>query len=279
MSELPFSIKRAANRYETIEIEGIELRPVLVKEYDNFLIARPALEVLQQSFPVRFLRMPLLSALYQMDFESASNGEIPTGLFSRALLCLALSLRLGEGMDMATRLGMFQVVADREKPEELIGLRFVDGDGQTKEISPTLFQRIRPIIAAQNGVKIESDKADPDLVQAEKDLAEMNGVSLNATVEDLISGIAALSGTDEREIDEWPILKLDRRRLSFQRILDYMICGFGQVNGTTWKGGNPHPSPFFDRSEYGQFGAHLALGDFAGGAGERAVASAGQQVS
>lgn len=278
MSELPLQYTRKINRYEEIEVEGFIFHPVLVKDYEMFLIARPALEVLHQSLPVAYLRMPLLSALYQMDFESASKGETPTGLFSRALLCLALSLRLGENEEIVTRMGMFQVVADHAKPEKLIGLRYIDSEGKQKEISPALFQRVRPIIAAQNGVKLESDKADPDLVQAEKDLAEMNGVSLNANIEDLVSAIALMSGADESEIEEWAILKLIRRQRSCQRILDYLVCGFGQVNGTTWKGGNPHPSPFFDKAEEG-FGAHIGLGEFAGGAGERAVANAGQQVS
>ena len=88
-----------------------------------------------------------------------------------------------------------------------------------------------------------------------------------------------VTGEDEGEIDDWPILKLTNRQRSLQRILDYVICGIGQVNGTTWKGGNPHPSPFFDKSEDEGFGSHMALGAFEGGAGQRAVANAGEQVT
>lgn len=278
MNELPLSIQKSVRKYEPINMGGVILYPIRVKEYDEFLMAKPAIDVLHQSLPVRYLRVPLLSALYQMDYEMATSGEAPTGLFSRALLCLALALRLGEGKDIEKRLKMFRVVADTEKPEKLLEIRCtVDGEEIIK-ITPQQFTNIRAIIAAQNGVKIESDRADPDLVQAEKDLAEMNGVPLDATIDDLISGVAALSGTEEAEIVEWPILKLTKRQRAFQRVLDYVICGIGQVNGTTWKGGNPHPSPFFDKSEDG-FGAHMALGAFAGGAGERAVANAGQQVN
>lgn len=278
MSELPLSIKQAIRKYEPIVTDGITLYPVRVWQYEDFAIAKPALEVLQQSLPVAMMRIPLLSALYQMDFESAIRGETPTGLFSRALLILALSLRLGEGQETAARMNMFRIVADHEKPEHLIALRYVNSEGETKEISPALFQKLRPIIAAQNGVKLESDMADPDLVQAEKDLAEMNGVSLCANIEDLVSALAITSGQEESDIYDWAILKLVNRQRSFQRILDYMICGIGQVNGTSWKGGNPHPSPFFDKAEDGGFGSHMALGDFAGGAGERAIANAGEQV-
>ena len=278
MSELPLSIQRCVRKYEPIVTDGITTYPIKVSAYDEFLMAQPALEVLHQSFPVRFLRMPLLSALYLMDYEAALNGETPTGLFSRAMLALALSLRLGEGQSMMERLKVFRIVANPEKPEQLIALRYEDSEGETKEITPALFTKLRPIIAAQNGVKIESDNADPDLVQAEKDLAEMNGVSLCANIEDSVSAIALITGKDEAEIDDWPILKLLQRQRGFQRILDYIICGIGQVNGTSWKGGNPHPSPFFDKADDGGFGAHMALGEFAGGAGQRAVANEGEQV-
>lgn len=279
MNDLPILIQKSIRRYEPVTVDGLTLWPVKVREYDDFLMARVALEVLHQSLPVRFLRMPLLSALYAMDYEARVSGEPMTGLFSVALLGLALSLRLGEGEAPEERMGRFRIAVDRNDPSKLLRLRFIDADGAEKEIEPRRYGDLRRIIAAQNGVKLESDRADPDLVQAEKDLADMNGISLDATVEDLISGVAALAGVDEAEIEDWPILKLQRRQTSYQRTLDYLICGIGQVSGTTWKGGNPHPSPFFDRLDEDGFGAHMALGDFAGGAGERAVANAGQRVT
>lgn len=279
MNDLPILIQKSIRRYEPVTVDGLTLWPVKVREYDDFLMARVALEVLHQSLPVRFLRMPLLSALYAMDYEARVSGKPMTGLFSVALLGLALSLRLGEGEAPEERMGRFRIAVDRNDPSKLLRLRFIDADGEEKAIEPRRYGELRRIIAAQNGVKLESDRADPDLVQAEKDLADMNGISLDATVEDLISGVAALAGVDEAEIEEWPILKLQRRQTSYQRTLDYLICGIGQVSGTTWKGGNPHPSPFFDRLDEDGFGAHMALGDFAGGAGERAVANAGQKTT
>lgn len=278
MKELPLALQRSVRKYEPVTIDGLTLFPVLVREYDELLVSKAALEVLHQSLPVRFMRIPLLSAFYQMDYEAATSGQPPTGLFSRALLGLALSLRLGEGQETQRRLEMFRVLADPKEPHKLIGLRCMLRGEEIIQITPAQYQKLRPVIAAQNGVKLESDRADPDLVQAEKDLADMNGVPLEAKIEDLICAVSALSGTEEREIEEWPILKLINRQKSYQRLLDYVICGVGQVSGKTWKGGNPHPSPFFDRAEKGGFGAHMALGDFAGGAGERAVANQGQKV-
>ncbi len=249
MSELPISIQKAVSRYKTIETNGLKLYPVLVSEYDLFLAARPALEVMHQSLPVALMRVPLLSALYQMDYEAILSGETPSGLFSRALLALALALRLGEGLDAAERMKMIQFSVDRTEPQKLLRLRFTDGDGTEHEISPAQFKPLREIIAAQNGVELESDLANPDLVRAQKDMNTAGAPTLDANVEDLICAVSALSGTEEEEIDQWPILKLQRRAESYQRMIQYVVCGIGEVNGTTWKGGNPSPHPFFRRAE------------------------------
>lgn len=251
MIELPISIQKAAARYKTIEKYGLKLYPVLVKDYELFLTARPAIEVMHQSLPLALMRMPLLAALYQMDFEAIRNGETPSGLFSRAILALALSLRLGEGLELEERLQLFRVALNRDDPSQLERVEYSDESGEKKSILPAQFAEIRLIIAAQNGVEIESEQANPDLVQAEKDMAEANAIKLEASVETWISAISALSGADEDEIDEWPILKLQRRSEAYRRILDYLVCGFGEVNGTTWKGGNPTPHPFFPRAARG----------------------------
>lgn len=251
MNELPMHIQKAAARYKSIECDGLTLYPVLVREYDAFLMARPAIEVMHQSLPVALLRVPLLSALYQMDYEAALSGQPMTGLFSRALLALTLSLRLGEGMEQDKRVGLFSIIVDPNDPAKLKRLRFFDESGETKEISPVQFAKLRQIIAAQNGVKIESDKANPDIVRAGKIMHSAGNVALDANAEDWISAISALSGSSEEEIDEWPILKFQRRSESYQRILSYVICGIGECSGTTWKDGNPTPHPFFARLKNG----------------------------
>lgn len=251
MGELPISIKKAASRYKMIEADGLKLYPVAVKNYDDFLIAKPALEVLHQSLPVAMMRMPLLSALYQMDFEAACTGQQIVGLFSRALLMLSLALRLGEGKPTEERTRSFQISVDPAHPETLKRLSFSDDDGNQHEITPVQYARLREIIAAQNGVKLESDKANPDIVKAAKDKASLSELQLDANIDDWILAVSALSGYSEDDIDEWPILKFQRRSESYKRILDYIICGVGECSGTTWKGGNPTPHPYFAKLQKG----------------------------
>ena len=250
MTELPFNIAKAITRYEKIEYEGLVLWPVLVKEYDEFLISRPALEVLHQSLPVAMMRIPLLSALYRIDYEASQSGKPLTGLFSRALLGLALSLRLGEGLDTEKRVRMFQIAVDRNDRAMLVGLRYTDNDGKECEIKPPSYRMLRMIIAAQNGVRMESEKANPAIVEAKKKMSS-GGVALNASADALISAVAALSQTDEDEIYNWPILKLEKRSQTFMRVLQYVVNGIGEMSGATWKGGNPTPHPFFERADNG----------------------------
>lgn len=274
MEELPMQILRAAARYKPIETDGLTLYPIVVKNYDAFLIARPALEVMHQSLPVTLMRMPLLSALYQIDFDAVFSGVQHTGLFSRTLLALALSLRLGEEKPIEERMTAFQIMVDPENPARLMLLRFYDEAGDCHDITPAMYAKLRKIIAVQNGVHLESDKANPDIVKAAKDKAAANVTDLDANIDDWISAVSALSGTQEDEIDEWPILKFQRRSDSYRRILDYLICGVGECSGmVSWPKGNPAPHPFFAKAENGN-GILSAMGGTADGKSEKPPSAA-----
>lgn len=264
MYELPLAIQRAVRRYEPIVTDGLTLWPIVVEEYDEFLMARPAIEVMHQTLPVALMRVPLLSALYRIDYAAAMEKKPPSGLFSRTLLALALSLRLGRGREPEERVGMFQVAVERTSPDTLMCLRFTDGAGKEREIRPAQYQKIRSIIAAQNGIRLESEQANPDLVKAKRNMASSGSLHLDANIDDLISAVAAFCHADEKEIDEWAILKLTRRSDAINRALSYLVCGFGEMNGTTWKGGNPTPHPFFRRMDEGN-GVLTAMGATADG--------------
>lgn len=276
MSELPYAIQKAVNKYKSIEVDGMTFYPILVDEYEAFLAARPGIEVMQQALPTRLVSLPLLSALYMVDYDAASEGNEPSGLFQRALLFLALSLRLGEGQDMNERLKRFRLIVDKDNPSKLKAVRFTVGD-ETFDLSPVQFARLRPILAAQNGVELEADDANPELVQAERDIQSQNAPELDMRLEDLISAVALLSGADEAEVYDWPILKLDRRKDAASRLINYVTCSINEGAGCKWKGGNPVPSLWFNRTK--KSSALVALSDFANGAGQKAVSNPGVQVS
>lgn len=269
MGQLPFHIKKAIRKGEPIDAEGLRLYPVRVAEYEEFQASLPALEVLQQSFPVALISVPILSAFFAMEHQAAS-GETGPGLFQRALLGLALSLRLGEGRTMAERVGQFRYQVDPTDQGRLLRVCFDLPDGTERTVTPVQYQRLRPILAAQNGVELPSPDANPELVQAERDLAEKHGAALTGDVEELVSAVASMGGTSEDEIYQWPILRLTRRSESIRRMLGYLVCGFGETQGASWKGGNPCPDPFFRRKK-AAWGAVARLGEFMGGMAESAV--------
>lgn len=271
--DIPQKYYRAIRRCEPVSAEGLTLYPITVAEYDDFTAARPAIEIIQQSLPVRFASMPLLSAFYVMEVEAWAQALPSVGFFYRALLFLALSLRLGEGLEAPERVKMFRVNTDPKDPLRLISLQFsLCGEEKTR-ITPVQFQRLRPILAAQNGIELVSESANPDLIEAERDIAEQSSPGLDGSIGSLITSVSALSGADEKEIDTWPILKLVERQKAYYRMLNFLICGIAETQGTKWKGGNPFPSPFFNRKTDGS-AALMPLDSFAGGEGTKAVRQA-----
>lgn len=248
MTEIPLQYRTAIDTYQPVDFEGITLYPILVRDYEAFGNARPAIDFLQQSLPVRYISMPLLSAYYAMDVENRAEGKPSDGMFLRALVFLILALRHRTDLSLDERLrDFFQgIYTSADNPAVLKEIRF-EQDGEEHAITPVLFQRMRPILAAQNGIKLHSDDATPELVEAEIDLAEQNGPELDINIYTLVSSLGTLTNTEETEIYDWPILKMNRRREALERVLQYLVCGIYAANGAAFKGGNPVPSPFFDR--------------------------------
>lgn len=270
---LSFEIKKSIRKYEPIEIDGLTLYPIEVNRYEEFLWARRSLDFLQQSLPIDLMSVPLLDAYYRMDIRAVENGEQGTGLFTATLILLGLALRLMPDGSIEDVLNQFAIVADRNDPTRLKCLRFTVNGEETHQITPIQFASIRPILAAQNGVELESEDANPELLEADRDLAVKNAPNLDMSVESMISAAALLTGKDEDEINEWPILKLENRLSAAKNIMEFMICGIGETQGTSWKGGNPTPHPWF-RKIRDKDGGLIAIENFANGQGLQAIRNA-----
>lgn len=272
MAELPLDIKKSINKYEPVVVEGLTLYPIKVEDYYEFLAARPSLEFMQQRLPIRIMSEPLLNAYFKLD-SGQVEGVQPTGLFASALLALALALRLKPGRSMEERIRSFQPIVSQNDPTRLTKLRCSINGEEMIEITPVMFQRLRPIIAAQNGIELRSDLDNPELVDAENDLAVSKSAKLNMTVEGFIEAAALISGKDEAEIYDWAILKMHKKLTAAKRVLDYMICGIGESQGSKWKGGNPVPHPWFDRLKESTQGL-MPIESFAAGQGVQAIQNA-----
>lgn len=271
MSDIPTKILRKIRKYEPVETEGLTLYPILTEEYEEFTTARSAIEFMQQALPLPLINVPLLQAYYTLDGSGngTGNGEAATGLLIRAVLFLALALRIGQGLPAEKRVALFRFRADR-KAGKLKSIVFTPDGEEICEITPAAFQRIRPILAAQNGLTIPEADENPELVQAEAELNRQRAPELEFRLESLVSSVAALTGTDEKDIYGWPIAKLQERQRALHRAMDYLICGIGEAQGTKWKKGNPVPNPFYERKKT-ESAAKVGLDSFAGGAAVDAI--------
>ncbi len=270
LNELPADLRGKVNRYKPIAVNGFLLHPIRVRDYLSFLQARPAIEYMQQRMKFPLISMPLLSAYYKLDFDLMTQGQAITGLLSKTMLFLALALRLSPDEETPNIAELFGIKAERGRPDSLEALCCTI-DGEAREITPADFEAMRPVLAAQNGLTIQPKDANPELVDCEAEIAQINAANLDADPDHMIAAVAALTGTDENEIGDWAILKLNRRAESFKRMLDYMICGFAESSGMVkFTKGNPFPNPYFPRKKEGTT-ALSALNSFGGGAVERAV--------
>lgn len=274
MNGLSPEIERLINRYRPVIFEGLTLYPVTVENYEIFTFCSPALGFMQQSLPVAMLAKPLISVFFEMELAEAhtnkpsgENGEPekPGNLFTRSIIALILALRLGEGMPMPERLKRVQLAFDRKTGKKLEALIVITDGGKPIEISPVKFGRLRPVIAAQNGIEIPPLDANPELVEADRAVRMMNAPKLEMVLEDKVSFVALASGADEDEIYDWPILKFNRRSIAAERVLSYLIYGIGEHSGMVkYKNGNPCPSPYFRRKQ--QSLGMMALSEFRRGA-------------
>ena len=275
-ADLSFEIRKSIREYKPIEIDGLTFYPITVEHYEEFLFARQAIDFMQQSLPLKLMNMPLLDAYYHMDIEAVSNGEAGTGLFTGAILMLGLALRLMPNGTPEDILNKFQIVADRNDPTRLKCLRFIINGEELHQITPLQFTRLRPILAAQNGIELESNDANPELIEADRDLASKDAPNLDMSLEAMLNAAALLTGKDEKEIMGWAILKLDNRLKAAKNVMDYVICGIGATQGTSWKCGNPSPHPWFEKTK-DKNGGLIAIERFANGQGLQAIRNAEMQ--
>lgn len=275
MEELPRKYKKLINQYKPIEVDGFMLYPFTVERYEEYLVASNAIGYMQQQLPIQLMSMPILSAFFKMDAERVIRGESPTGLYTSAVVALALALRLVKTDDDIFEVCKgFVPITSQNDPTQLKALAFNDAEGNARTITPIQFANMRQIIAAQNGIQIHDELDNPELVQAEQDLAEKKAPKLEMRPEDMIEAAAVFTGVEEEEIYGWAVLKLSRRLEMSRRILDYAICAISEGNGASWKSGNPVPHPIFARKKEGS-DALMDMSKFAGGQGLQAMKDAG----
>ena len=183
-------------------------------------------------------------------------------------------MRIGEGLDLGERLRQFTIVPEPNDPARLKFVAALLNGEEMVKITPAQYGKLRKLIAAQNGVEIYGDDANPELVEAER-IMRSQGQQLRGSVEDEIRFVSLL-GFDEDAIDDWAILKLHDKANAMRRVLDYVVCAINEGAGCTWKGGNPAPHPWMEKEQ--DTSNMIPLSSFANGEGVKAMKNAGEDI-
>ena len=247
MSKLSAWEKRnKIRRGEPLEWKGLLFYPVTMSHYEEFLDVKNAWLARQSSFPVRYMAMPFLSAVWAMDIDFAKSDGKLIGLFERIIRFLYLSLRLEYKKENLLE----HVYFHKDDLRELDHIEVTQGDN-TVQITPADFAAyIRPLVAEQNGLTLPDESYNPELVQAEQELASEQAASLKFDIDTMIASVAYLSHLDESVVDEWTVLKFERRRNAIERDKKYMLYAQAEMSGMVkFKHGNPYLSWCFDKAE------------------------------
>lgn len=208
------------------EWNGLTVYPILMKDYPLFLAAKESITAVQQSWPMPWSVVPYL------------EGLIGVGLLPRLCAMLKLAFRLG---------GDALPVYPRIEGEKITSLVVVQGDRQA-EITKKNFPSIRDLIARQNGLELPDERANLEILEAQRDLAS-GGLLLKADLEDLICSVALKSHTPLEETLEWTVRRFQKTERAIDRSEGHSMAAITIAAGGKFKNGNPYPSWKYDREE------------------------------
>lgn len=244
-------------RGEPIRECGLDLFPITMDHYEDFIQCKDALTLRLSSLPVRFVSMDYLSAIFALELEAIRNGTsgVSGGFFFRLMRLFGLSLRIEVSAELLNDCVFYR--ADGKENITIDHLELTqtgaDGNPNTATVTPFQFSSIlRPLIAAQNQIVLPDESENADLVDAYemKKQIENKGVALKTDLDDLVSSVAYLSGVSDAEIMDWNVRDFENRRRAIERDKRYMLYAQAEMSGmVTFKNGNPYPSWCFDAAD------------------------------
>lgn len=208
------------------EWNGLTVYPILMKDYPLFLAAKESVTAVQQSWPLPWSIVPYL------------EGLIGVGLLPRLCAMLKLAFRLdGDALPVYPRI----------EGGKITSLVLVQGDRQA-EITPKNFPSLRELLAFQNGLDLPDERANLEILEAQRDLAS-GGLLLKADLEDLICSVALKSHTSLEETLEWTVRRFQKTEQAIDRSEGHSMAAITIAAGGKFKNGNPYPSWKYDREE------------------------------
>lgn len=233
-------------RGEAITESELVFYPITMDYYDEFIRCKDAIILRQASFPVRYLSMDYLSALFAMEIDGIGLEHANAGMFYRAMLMLHLSLRIGFDIDALNKSINVKTVKDKIALDYVV----IKQNDKIVKFTPLDFSTtFRPLIAEQNGLELPDESENLDLIQSNEELKKINSKnkSLNVNLDDLIASVAYQSKISEKDLMSWTVREFENRKNAIDRDKRYMLCGQGEMSGmVSFKNGNPSPSWCFD---------------------------------
>lgn len=239
----PLSNKEAALlNYEPIEMDGLVYYPITVADYSKWQAVKPVLCLRQGTLPAVYACMTYLQCIWALDFNAKVGAEASGGGPWSALVCiLVLSLRLSDNDEI-------QAIGFDKTPNEISHIRIIK-DGQQHDITPMGFNRVRELIAEQNGAELPDEADNPDIIEAANDIKNANAVSLNYSVADMLTSVASARGLRRKDLYDWPIKELEDEMRALRRRYGYFLASIAESQGAKFHGGNPYPTWMFDKAK------------------------------
>lgn len=222
--------------FRPIEYEGLKFYPLTVRHFALYQNAKPAMELMLSTLPLRYVRLSWIEALEMLDRDAAEKG-MTTGYFASLVLLLNAALQtdiLHHPESMLIARG----------PEGRFGAIVVQQGENKAALTGKHFTRVREILAAQNGFTIPDENWNPDLVRAQAYLREQQtGPASGGSLEDAVFALAAATGRRSAEIWNWPIREFTQMQSAVDRRLRFMLCGAAELSGQVkFTKGNPYPT-------------------------------------
>ena len=141
---------------------------------------------------------------------------------------------------------------DNTDLQALVITQTTDIDGEVMvRLTPSKVGLLRELIALMNGVELPDEADNPELIQAEQDIRQMNqAFDLDINVDDMKATVAMNQGMRMRDLDNWSILEFNLIKQAIDRDKHFMVYGIGEASGMVkYKNGNPVPSLFFNKKQ------------------------------
>lgn len=264
-SNIPAIYAEAIENDEPITTDGFTLYPIQLRQHRAFSAAKSSLLLRQGSLPVEYAVMNYLSALYAMDLDAYTEHKEAYGFIAGALTMLALAMRFPAD----AMLRQTTVKVSERDPRTLAYMEIRAGE-QILRLTPTTFDRLRRIIAAQNGLELPDETENVDLVEAEADIAASRAAGVEIDFDTLIASVARDQRCRRADLMDYTIREFYALKDAIERDKLFTIYKTAEISGAVkFSKGNPCPSWCYDRRE--KAGSMISMADFMAGPGSVAT--------